>query len=136
MGPIRRAMLTIAACIPLFAVPACSAYVPTCLPASLRVDPSAVRVGDVATVSASAVSCDLGLSKQAEYTVLLVTSAQSWTLGTTRPNSDGHFTFKAYIPTQAPPGRASIVVKGSPYDDCERTGSCVGYTVALALEAN
>jgi hypothetical protein len=127
-------MVIITVGIPFLAVPACSANVPGCLPAPLHVAPGAVRAGDVATVSAPGASCDLSLAKQTEYTVLLVTSDQSWTLGRTHPDVDGHFTLNATIPTDVSPGPARIVVTGSPYDDCEKTGSCVGYTVALTLE--
>ncbi|ERK71402.1 hypothetical protein [Leifsonia aquatica] len=110
-----------------------------CLPAPLEVTPPGPDAGTTVTVSSPAAECDLGYSAGHTYSVTLVAEGVPGTPGTrTSPvevevAADGSFSVPLAIPDDFPRGDASVVVSGSPYDECGKdgTGSCAGYTAAV-----
>lgn len=114
---------------------------PPCLPAPLEVAPPRPDAGTTVTVSSPAAECDLGYSAGHTYSVTLVAEGVPGTPGTrTSPvevevAADGSFSVPLPIPDGFPRGDASVVVTGSPYDECGKdgTGSCAGYTAAVRV---
>ncbi|HEY0186144.1 MAG TPA: hypothetical protein VGC67_01520 [Cellulomonas sp.] len=104
-----------------------------CLPADLQLSGSDLAGGAAVTVSSDAAACDLALDQGTTYELTFVAADESWPLGDVEPAADGQFSVEVTVPHDAPDGRASIDVTGSPYDECRDTGSCVGYQVDLRV---
>jgi hypothetical protein len=108
-----------------------------CLPSPMTASPSQIVVGGTVTVSSPSFACRASYPAGKQYRLLLaeVGRAAPWSLGRVPVGRDGSFRASLVIPTDAPPGEASIEVSGSAFDDCGDTagGSCAGYAVALTL---
>ncbi|WP_313539679.1 hypothetical protein [Leifsonia aquatica] len=109
--------------------------------APLEVPPPGPDAGTTVTISSPAAECDLGYSAGHTYSVTLVAEGVPGAPGTrTSPvevevAADGSFSVPLAIPDDFPRGDASVVVSGSPYDECgtDGTGSCAGYTAAVRV---
>jgi hypothetical protein len=112
-----------------------------CLPAPLEVTPPGPDAGTTVTISSPPADCDLGYSDGHTYSVTLMAPGAPGTPGTRTPPvevevaADGSFSVPLAIPDDFPRGDASVVVSGSPYDECGKdgTGSCAGYTAAVRV---
>ncbi|MGO4534199.1 hypothetical protein [Leifsonia sp. 2MCAF36] len=106
-----------------------------CLPPPLQVEPSVVSPGQVVTVSSRAAGCDLGYAPDRMYNVSLLRAGTGLAPESVAVNQDGSFSTSVLVANTFPSGDATIVVKGSPYDDCADStfGSCAGYTATISV---
>lgn len=107
---------------------------PQCLPASLHVNPSTVAAGQTVTLSAPAATCDLGYAPGHSYSLSIQTHGTVLKLPDVAVRTDGSFSAVITVPVTAPKGAAEVVVTGSPFDNCDDTGSCAGYGIPLTIQ--
>jgi|GEM_PF-6628531 len=107
-----------------------------CLPASLHARPAVVHPGETVVLSSGAASCDLGYARDRLYTVVLQRRELSTPPLHVAVARDGRFEAELTVPATFPRGDAVLNVTGSPYDECDDTGShsCAGYWVPLVVE--
>jgi hypothetical protein len=88
-------------------------------------------------VSSAAFKCggSYPSGKKYQLTLGLVGRSAPIDLGGYPVNTDGSFEASVPIPVNASPGEAYIVIRGSPFDECNDTnhGSCAGYGVGLTI---
>lgn len=135
----KVALLAIAAAliIPSCLVTSCSSRDTTCLPAALEVSHATAKPGTLLQVSAPPAACDLGYADQEVYTLELISEnpdAVNSSLQEAKVNEDGSFSSDILIPSNFPLGPASVLVTGSPFDDCKDDKSCAAYTVSFVVE--
>lgn len=104
-----------------------------CFPAPLRVDPPGAQPGSAVTVESGAAACSLGYPPGHRYTITLQHRDVVAPPLRVAVAPDGRFRATIDIPATFPSGDAVIRVTGSPYDDCDDTASCVGYSVPLTI---
>jgi len=104
-----------------------------CLPAPVQASPQTVAPGGTLSVSSPAADCSLGYGRGHAYTVTLLHREQSTPPVRAAVAEDGSFRTTLTVPATFPLGAAVVVVRGSPMDDCEDTGSCVGYTAPVIV---
>ncbi|WP_144875948.1 hypothetical protein [Microbacterium sp. 1.5R] len=106
-----------------------------CLPAELTASPARIAAGDTLTLASGPAECDLGFESEPIYTVVLYSStAQQSEPLEVAPGEDGTFSSEISIPESFSPGIATVVVTGSPYDECgNESGSCAQYSVDVTI---
>jgi hypothetical protein len=128
----RGSPLLVILLLALTALSGCSSTESNCLPEPLEarfLDGPEVQLH----VSAEAAPCSLDYDGVV-YELTVEGAEAVYPLGTVRPSRDGSFSAVFNVPPAAlEDDGASIVVIGSPYDDCEDSGSadCVGYMTDL-----
>ncbi|WP_404285953.1 hypothetical protein [Glutamicibacter arilaitensis] len=110
-----------------------------CLPAPLAVSSPGVEAGSTLTVSAPPATCDLGYAAGKTYILDLIPENQNPGMQDlkaqyVRVNADGSFSADIMVPVALPPGDATVLVAGSPLDDCGTSGSCAAYSIAFKIE--
>lgn len=105
-----------------------------CLPARLVVEPHTAAPGGSVTVSSPAADCDLGYPPGHTYDVILRHREVATAPQRVRVDADGRFAAAIAVPASFPLGYAVVSVTGSPFDDCDDRGSCVGYAAELVVE--
>ncbi|MEV8215056.1 hypothetical protein [Leifsonia sp. NPDC077715] len=107
-----------------------------CLPAPLHARPAVVHPGETVVLSSGAASCDLGYARDRLYVVVLQHRELSTPPLHVAVARDGRFETELTVPETFPRGDAVLNVTGSPYDECDDTGShsCAGYWVPVVVE--
>lgn len=105
-----------------------------CFPAPVRVEPATAHPGSALTVNSDAADCDLGYARGHTYSVVVRHRDTVTDPVRTEVRTDGVFRTTIDLPADFPAGDAVVIVTGSPYDDCDDTGSCVGYSALLTVE--
>ena len=114
---------------------ACNGATQRCLPAELAASPKKVGPGDSLRLTSGPAECDLDLDGDARYTIVLYSSTAQESEPVEIPiDNTGVFSSEVLIPESFTPGIASVVVTGSPYDDCgDESGSCAQYSVDVTI---
>ena len=70
-----------------------------------------------------------------DYVVVLGTEGRQapMPLGTVTAATDGSFSAVLTIPAETTPGEGQLEVRGSRWDDCDDTASCVGYGTTVVI---
>lgn len=137
--PVSRVLLLgLAASIAMLTATTLTACAPEpdrCLPAPLDVSSADVAPGESLTVRSAAAECDLGYENGASYSIAVVSSSGEQSDDVDVPvERDGSFSTEITVPESFPDGAASVVVSGSPYDECdEDSGSCAAYVVDITV---
>jgi len=105
-----------------------------CFPAPLQAEPAVVHPGQPLTVRSGAAACRLGYAPRHAYSVTLQHRESVTTPISVDVTPDGRFRATIDVPATFPRGDAVVIVTGSPYDRCEDSGSCVGYSVTLVVD--
>jgi hypothetical protein len=138
MNRAERSAVSVLLGVAVLVVPLGGCSGQECLPEPLRAQPSTVASGSDVRLSALAASCDLGYQKGGTtYTAILggVEFDETYDLGSFPVAADGSFETTLRIPEAVPPGSATVMVQGSPFDDCDDGGSCVGYSTDIEIAA-
>jgi hypothetical protein len=107
-----------------------------CLPAPLHVRPAVVHPGQTVVLGSGAAACDLGYARDRRYVVVLQHRELHTPPLHVAVARDGSFETELTVPETFPRGDAVLSVEGSPYDECDDTGShsCAGYGVPVVVE--
>lgn len=103
-----------------------------CVPARMTVTPTTAEAGDMITLSAPGVACDLNLPDPTVFELRLQHEAQRGTTVETTATlaNDGSFITTLVIPPDFPPGNATVFLVN--YDVVEW---CPGYSMPVAMNA-
>lgn len=118
-----------------------------CLPSRITAEPTSVAAGQQVRLLAPPFACSAGYPSGTTYRLLAWADLEGpvpsggrdpRSLGTVPVEQDGSLDADVTLPTDLPPGRASIQVLGSAYDDpCDDTGgssgSCALYDVDVEV---
>lgn len=107
-----------------------------CLPSPLRLSTTRVQPGRTLTVSSTPFVCGTRYPSGKTYTLTFgqVGRGALLRLGAVPVHRNGGFTAIVQIPSNASPGQAFIMVKGSSFDRCrDKSESCAGYTARLQV---
>lgn len=109
-----------------------------CLPAAVQVNKEAVHAGRRLVVRAGPFTCGASYPSGKTYTLTLYQRGDDppVPLGSAAVRPDGSFRTTIRIPRATTPGAVSIAVGGSAFDQCDDTGSCVGYGVTVRVLAS
>ncbi|MGH1548388.1 hypothetical protein ACRAWB_04080 [Leifsonia poae] len=107
-----------------------------CLPAPLHARPAVVHPGQTVALSSGPAACDLGYARDRLYVVVLQHRDVHTPPLHVAVARDGRFETELVVPPDFPRGEAVLSVEGSPYDECDDTGSasCAGYWVPVVVE--
>jgi hypothetical protein len=119
-----------------FLVSGCSASY-KCLSEALSAGEASVDAGSVVKISAPRAACDLGYGQDKTYELTLLCAEPS-----TRQqdpvcapvDQDGSFSLFVTNPRDFPAGHATVLVPGSPLDDCGTEGSCTAYSASFTVQ--
>ncbi|HJX78677.1 hypothetical protein [Glutamicibacter sp.] len=125
--------------VPLLLATGCSKSQERCLPEAMSLSETTAQPGGTITVSAPAAKCDLGYAEGKNYTLRLISEYSETDPLEGREilvNTDGSFSDEVPIPTDFPQGAATLLVTGSPYDECGDAESCAAYSHSFAVTAD
>lgn len=112
----------------------CSGASSRCFPEPLKATQTSTSAGGSVTVSSAAASCDLGYSADHTYSLILANKGVISKAVRALVGKDGSFSAELMVPADFPQGETYVLVKGSTYDNCKDTGSCVGYAVSITVK--
>lgn len=118
-----------------FLVTGCSAS-NTCLPEALSAGEAIVDAGSDVKISAPRAACGLGYEPGKTYGLALLsveTPTRRQEPVRVPVDRDGSFGMVLTIPRDFPAGHATVLVTGSPLDDCGDEGSCAAYSVSFTV---
>ena len=119
-----------------FLVSGCSAS-NKCLPEPMSARAEAAGAGSGVEISAPPAACDLGYGPGKTYELTLVSpdpATRTQAAVRVPVRDDGSFSTRVPIPRDFPEGPATVLVTGSPLDECGAGGSCAAYSVAFTLK--
>lgn len=106
-----------------------------CLPAQPTATPATVPAGGEVTLASRGFGgCDT-YAEPIDQLVILGTAGRMppTPLATITAATDGSFSTTVTIPPDAPPGEGYLDVMGSRWDECDDSGSCVGYGTTILI---
>lgn len=107
-----------------------------CLPPPLGIEPAAVRAGGDVTLSSGPSTCGVTYPRGATFDISLLDLDAGVTvdLGSVPVGSDGSFSARLGVPTDAPTGAGWLAVEGSRLPACGDGGAgCGGYGVDVEV---